>query len=172
MISDRGDIVVVILGLPHLVLADIGDDDRVTPLRGAPEIVDDMRGVEVTIVGKNLNVADRRLAFVAGDALLPRFPAVRGNGRQQLLERPAEVTDQWDIDTDVLVDFRGIDVEVDFARVRRVAAQIAGDAIIEAHAAGDEQIGLLNRHVHPRFAVHAHHSEVQGVRGREAADPE
>jgi len=54
--------------------------------------------------------------------------------------------------------------------VRRVTA---GDAVIEAH-------GLLrsrgrlpwNGVIHPRFAVHAHHAEIERIVGREAAAAE
>ena len=48
----------------------------------------------------------------------------------------------------------------------------AGDAIVEAHAAGDEQIGFLNGVVDPRLAVHAHHAHVERVRGGKRAEAE
>ena len=48
----------------------------------------------------------------------------------------------------------------------------AGDAIVEAHAAGDQQVGFLNGVVHPRLAVHAHHAQVQRMRGGKAAQPQ
>ena len=50
--------------------------------------------------------------------------------------------------------------------------QIAGDAIVEAHADSDQQVGFLNGVIDPGFAVHAHHAEVQRIDGREAADAE
>src|SRR4029077_2702439 len=65
-----------------------------------------------------------------------------------------------------------VDLDVNLARVFRVSAQISGDAIIEAHAYGNQEIGLLDGIVYPGFAVHAHHSEVQRIFGREAADAE
>ena len=38
-----------------------------------------------------------------------------------------------------------INFDVNFARVPRVGAQVAGDAIVKAHADGDQQVGFLNR---------------------------
>ena len=35
-----------------------------------------------------------------------------------------------------------------------------------------QQVGFLDRVVDPRFAVHAHHAEVQRMRRRHAADAE
>ena len=50
--------------------------------------------------------------------------------------------------------------------------QLAGDAIVEAHAEGQQQVGFLDRFVDPVLAVHAHHAEVERVMGRQAADAE
>ena len=50
-----------------------------------------------------------------------------------------------DVDPDVLVDFRGVDVDVNLLRVLRVRLQVAGDAVVEAHAERQQQIGLLDR---------------------------
>ncbi len=52
----------VVLGLPHLVLAYVGDDDGLVVAAGgdglAPDVVDDVRGVEVAVVGQVDDVAD------------------------------------------------------------------------------------------------------------------
>ncbi len=55
-------IVVVILRFPHLVLADVGDDDGFAA-GFFPEIVDDVRGVEMAGVRKALNVANGGIAL-------------------------------------------------------------------------------------------------------------
>ena len=96
-----------------------------------------------------------------GDA---RHPA-RGRRRRRRRRSAASTRD-------VLVELGRIDVDVDLLRVRRVGLQVAGDAIVEAHAERDQQIGLLDRGVDPGLAVHAHHAEVQRMRRREAADAE
>ena len=66
----------------------------------------------------------------------------------------------------------GVDFDVDFFRVGRVAGEVAGDAVVEAHAEGEEQIGLLDGVVDPGLAVHAHHAERERVRGGEGAEAE
>ena len=80
--------------------------------------------------------------------------------RRDLGENLEEVTDQRDVHRDVLVDFGGIDVDVDLLRVERVGLEVAGDAVVETHAEGDEQVGLLDGLVDPRLAVHTHHAEI------------
>ena len=61
---------------------------------------------------------------------------------------------------------------MNFFRVLRVGFQVARHAIVEAHAEGEQQVGLLNGFVDPGFAVHAHHAQVQHVRSRQSAEPE
>src|SRR5207302_10007634 len=46
----------------------------------------------------------------------------------------------------------------------------AGDAIVETHSEGNQQISFLNGGVEPGFAVHAHHPKTQGMRRWESAE--
>ena len=71
VISERGAFVLVVLRFPHLVLADVGDDDGVDVARFVPQIVDDVRGIEVAVVGQVLDVADRCVAFQLVDEVEP-----------------------------------------------------------------------------------------------------
>jgi hypothetical protein len=63
--------VLVVLGLPHLVLADVGDDDGLFGAAGGvglvPDVVDDVGGVEVAVVGEVDDVADGGVAFLGVD---------------------------------------------------------------------------------------------------------
>ena len=91
------------------------------------------------------------------------------DARQPLVERRrAGRSAIADVDADVLVEL-GADRcrRESSSRVRRVGLEVAGDAIVEAHAERDQQVGFLNRRVHPRLAVHAHHAEVERMRRRE-----
>ena len=54
-------------------------------------------------------------------------------------------------------------------RLGSVGCQRAGDPIVKAHPAGNQQIGFLDGMVDPRLTMHAHHAQVQFVRGRKAA---
>jgi len=63
-------LVVVVLRLPHLVLPHVGHDDRIAA-SDAPDIVDDMRGIQVPVVGQVLDVADGHLTFHVRDVRQP-----------------------------------------------------------------------------------------------------
>ena len=63
-------IVVVILRFPHLMLADISDDDGFAS-GFFPEVVDDMGRVEVPTIGQALNVADGGITFQLSDMANP-----------------------------------------------------------------------------------------------------
>ena len=65
-----------VLGLPHLVLSHICNDDGFVLTAGgdrlAPDVVNDVSGVEVAVVGEVDDVADRGGAFAHGDVAQPR----------------------------------------------------------------------------------------------------
>ncbi len=173
----RGDerarrLVVVVLRLPHLVLADVGDDDRLA-LGDAPDVVDDVRRVEVAVVGQRLDVAHRRVALHRADVLQPRRrgPAASTTSSRSFSVSRRSATMAASA-AHVLVDLGRVDVDVDLLGVERVGLEVAGDAVVEAHAEGEQQVGLLDRVVDPRLAVHAHHADVERVAGREAAEAE
>ncbi len=50
--------------------------------------------------------------------------------------------------------------------------EVAGDAVVEAHAEGEQEVGLLDGLVDPGLAVHAHHAEREGMVGGEGAEAE
>jgi hypothetical protein len=95
--------------------------------------VHDVRRVEVAVVGQRA---------MSRTAVSPRSVARRAC---QASRRPGcaaassavtvslDVADQRHVDLDVLADLRGIDLDVDLARPRRVGLEVAGDAVVEAH---------------------------------------
>src|SRR5260370_42403769 len=85
-------------------------------------------------------------------------------------EHLARITDKGGVNLYVLVDFGAVDLDVDLASALSVSAQVAGNAVVEPHPDGNEEVGLLNGVVNPGFAMHAHHAKVQRVFGRESAD--
>ena len=169
MTSERGCFVVKVLRLPHLVLTHVGYDNCVAA-GDAPQIVHHVRGVQVAGVGKVLDVADRHRALAGFDGLEPCRAVAAGDTRQQFLEHRAQIADEGNVNLDVLVDLGRIDFDVNLLGLQRVGTGRAGDAIVKAHAAGDQQICFLNGVVDPRLAVHAHHAQVQRMRGREVAE--
>ena len=117
-----------------------------SPLGEAPEIVDDVRGVQMAVVGQILDVADRRVALERVDARQPgatdRAGSTCGSHSSSAARRSLAIAD---VDADVLVELGAIDVDVDLLRRRRVGLQVAGDAIVEPHAERDQEVGFLNR---------------------------
>ena len=121
-----------------------------------------MRGIQVAVVGQGLDVADRGIALERVDVRRATPSAVAGSTmRQPFGERRPQIAGDRHVDADVLVELGAIDVDVDLPRVERVGLEVAGHAIVEPHAEREQQIGLLDRGVHPRLAVHPHHAEVQ-----------
>ena len=70
---------------------------------------------------------------------------------------------------DVLGDLGRVDVDVDELGARRELGELAGDAVVEAGADADDQVGLVHRVVRGAGAVHSEHPQPLVVRGREAA---
>ena len=83
--------------------------------------------------------------------------------RVQLAQHPLQVSDDRHIDLDVLADFRGVDVYVYLLGLQGECARLAGDAVVEAHPQGDQQIGLLDGEAGIGHAVHTRHSDAQDV---------
>ena len=76
------------------------------------------------------------------------------------------------VDVDVLADRRGVDVDVDDLGLGGEVGQVAGDAVVEAGADGDEAVGFLHGVVGEGAAVHAQHVEALGVALVERAQPQ
>src|SRR5438046_147267 len=166
-----GLIVMVILRFPHLMLADVGDDDGLAA-RFFPDVVDDVRGVEVPVVRQALNIAYRGIALQFSDMTNPRAVIAGLDVRRKPFEYLARIADEGSINLHILVDFGAVNFNVDLAGALGISAQVSGDAVVKTHADGNKQVGFLNRVIHPSFAMHAHHAKVQRIIGREAADAE
>src|SRR5207253_4803085 len=136
-------LVLVVLRLPHLMLAHIGDDERLA-VGEAPEIVDDVRGVEMSVIGKVLNVAHGRIALQRRDMREPGSAIHWGDMRQPFVERGAQILRNRYIDANVLIELGAIDVDVNLSSGGRVRLEVAGYAVVEAHPQRDEEVGLLD----------------------------
>ncbi len=72
----------------------------------------------------------------------------------------------------VLVNFGGVDIQVDDFGLFCVFVEATGDAVVEAHADGDEDIAFVREQVGTIISVHAEHADVEGVAGRQGAGAE
>ena len=76
----------VVLRLPHLVLAYISHYDRISVACFPPQVIDDVRRVEVTVVREILNVANGCVAFQPVDIIQPIAAVYRADVGQQLVQ--------------------------------------------------------------------------------------
>ena len=153
------------------MLADIGHDDRIVSGKLADRLNELLRhdAAFLLLVGKRLLVVHLdRVAAPPGKACAQI--AERGQLFLEERQRPAQVAEHAAVSDDVLVHLDGIDLEVHDLRARRKSCNTARHAIVKAHADGDEQIALLDRHVRRVCAVHACHAEEVLACGRHAAD--
>ena len=139
----RGLVELVELGGPHLVLADADGDHRIAVVRELPQLVN---RVLLQDAGEVLVVVER---FVALPLLALRDPGGnvvrRFDDLVQLGERELHVAAHGDVGRLVLVELRGVDVDVDDLAVLAELFDLAGHAVVEPHAEGDQQIGLVRR---------------------------
>ena len=137
----------VVLGGPHLVLADAGDDDRLA-LREVRDLLHDVLGLDQLVVPV---VAERVLLQPLrqlAEPLLPRLP--RRRGRLLPLLRRASTScastgarrRRSGRHLDVLRDRGRVDVDVDDLGVRRELVDLPGDAVVEPGADRDQAVGL------------------------------
>ena len=164
---------VVVLRRPHLVLADVGDDDRVAA-GGLVQRLDHVLGLDLGIVG--VLVAQRMALLPDPDPRPPLFqPGRVGIQRPVLRRQPRQdvgrVTDDRDVGRDVLGDLGRVDVDVDELGARRELRQLAGDPVVESSPDRDDQVRLVHRVVRRPGAVHAEHSQPLRMWRRERAEP-
>ena len=101
----------VVLRFPHLMLADVGDDDRPSVGR-TPEVLHHMRRVEMAVVCEVLDVAYGRITLERVDARDPLFMATRFDARHERAEYVAEIADDANVDRDNLADLGAVDIDM------------------------------------------------------------
>ena len=165
MIQVCGLAELVVLRRPHLVLADVGDDDGRAVGRSRQGL-HDVRGEQRPVVGR----ARVRLAveYLAA-AIWSSQSAGRGLdwGSRTLAARRAGRR-RWPTSTGTFLLNSPGSMSTWILRAVARIAEIAGHAIVEAHAEGENQIRALHGVVDPRLAVHPHHAEVQRMVRRQA----
>ena len=62
---------------------------------------------------------------------------------------------------DILAEFRSIDIDMDYTRLRSIMGHIAGHTVIETHTDGYEQIGTVGVDIGAYVAVHAEHTLIE-----------
>ena len=91
------------------------------------------------------------------DGSPPRRPAALGAAVGQMGQPLGQVGHHAEVDADRTADRRRVDVDVHDPGAGREPIGTADDAVVEAHAETDHEVGLLDREVGALRAVHARH---------------
>ena len=152
-----------VLGGEHLVLADAGGDEGLA-LGLLPDLLDHvLRHDVIFTLGR---VAKRVLLPPVCDLLHPGSDVGPPRGREDLAgllgelgKEQLEVADQRNGGGHQLGDLGRVDVQMDDLGLGGEGRELAGDAIVEAGAQRDDQVGVLDRVVGELGAVHAEHAQ-------------
>ena len=155
-----------VLGGPHLMLAHVGGQNRITIFGQVIEAVDEILRLH-RLIGF-LPVTQRMVAFPFVQLIPPRFPPFfliavhRGTQHAvQFLKHSFAIAHDGDIHVNVLSNRGGINVNVDDFGSRTKLGNLAGDAIIKPGTHGNHQIRIMHGHVGHVRPVHAEHPQRQ-----------
>ena len=149
---------------PHLMLPDARGHDGVSVGEAVQLVQHVLRPQDVVVP-----ITERMFAVELLDMCEPGLMLRRRNELEQVLQHHLQIAHDRTVRAHRLGDAGRIDIDVNLLGQGREARQFPGHAVIEACARGDEQVGLLHRHVARILAVHAERSEHQRMRRREGA---
>ena len=162
----RGEFVV--LSDPHLMLPHTRRDDRLPVVCLIPQFRDGMllqNAIELLVVVERIfGLPLQALIDPGGNFFFPRTDDLLQFGQGVL-----DVADNRNVRGFVLVQLRGIDVDVHDLGMLGKRLQFAGHAIVKPHADRQQQITIAHGMVSIHAAMHAEHVERQGVGVREGA---
>lgn len=142
------------LGGPHLVLADVGGDDRIAA-GDLVEFVDDLLHSQAAL----LAVGERVFLFPAIDFFKPRAGIEPGDAFVDLDKCGFGIADDFDVRVDHLVHFGGVDIDMDDFGVGAEFGGLANDSVVETGADVDQQVAAADGFIGVGGAVHAEHAE-------------
>ena len=151
-------VVFVELGGPHLVLAHVGGDDGFA-FGELVELVDDLLHAQAAL----FFVAEGEFLFVAVEVGEPVFGGEFFDERQEVAESGFGVAFDGDVDLDHFVELGSVDVDVDEFGVAAKHVGFADDAVVEAGADVEDEVGFADGFVGVGGAVHAEHAEGERV---------
>ncbi len=149
------------------MLAHTRHDDRVVGRVVAQHVDAELRLQRPVL---ELLVVERELLLPVAQLPVPRVErrplalvALGLHRLHQLLDHEPAVADDRHVGPAHLAELGRVDVDVDDLGVGRERLDLAGDAVVEARAERDEQVGLLHRRDRGVVAVHARHAEAELV---------
>ena len=78
---------------------------------------------------------------------------------QHVFNHVGAIADDRNVDANVLVNRRGINVDVDFLGIGSKSIEAAGDAIVKTRADVDHHVAIVHRPIGFVGAVHAKHAK-------------
>ena len=166
---------VIVLGRPHLMLADFGGDVGVAILG---QLIEALHRI-LRLDGGRRRPIGQRLARAPMVDLLPPGAQSRVIGlvafgapdRDHVFEHMGAIAHDGQVDLHVLVDGRWINIDVDLLRTRREGVEATGDAVVEPRADRDHEIAIMHGVIGLVGAMHAQHAQPVVAGGRIGAKP-
>ena len=146
----------------HLVLAHIGHHDSLMPCSLA-YIVDHLAHRHTPLCGVHL-AHNHLLILYAGRLIKLGKPLPVGilfHQRQQSLQGSLGIAVDSGVGGYVLVELGCIDIDMHDSGLWSIGFYIAGDAVVETHAYGYDEVGTVGVDIRADIAVHTEHSLVQ-----------
>ena len=147
-----------VLCRPHLVLSNVGDVNGFFISKIANRS-DDFARVKLCFAA--LHIAGG--LFPAGGQGNPFVVFLFFDKRQKLLQEVFHIGGNAQVNQYVLVDFTGVDVDLHFLGALAELFRVQCDAVAEAGAQGDHEIGPVKSLVGGNGSVHADHAQVERV---------
>ena len=148
---------------PHLVLADFGGDVGIVPpgrFRQTLQRIlrhDDVVGI---LVGKRVACPPARdLAMPLRRLRLFRLGRQCPPQTNHIFQNMTDITDDRNVDANILVDRGRIDIDVDLLGIGRKGIQPAGNTVVETRADTDHDVTIMHGHVGFVRTMHAEHAQ-------------
>src|SRR5690606_25554253 len=148
------------MGDPHLVQADVGGDDGVVRQKRG-EVAAEVDRMQRVLGGGR--VGEGVLGAQGGGAREPVGVRLRGQAVEQAAQDVGGVAGEAEEGLLDLADLGGVDVDVGDGGARAEFGDLAGGAIVEARADGEDEVGLFEEVVGAAGGVHAEHAHVERV---------
>ena len=151
-----------------MVLAYIGDEDGLI-VGGFAHLANHFAHQQRSLGGMQCLVDDLviLLLFVGLEACNPRTVLCLIDIRNEVGKGLLAVAENGHIYLHVLVDFRGVDLEVNDLGLLGVCLEVAGHTIVETHTHSNQQVALIGHHIGTQVAVHTQHTLVEWMVGRD-----
>ena len=75
------------------------------------------------------------------------------------------ITEDSEVHLHVLIDFAGVDVEMDDLRLLGIGVEVTRHTVVESHSDSNQQVALVGLYVRSEVSVHTQHTHIQRMVG-------